>query len=74
MMLVLSSLPPRPVSITAKSTPFSENQRNAIPVVISKKESPSVSLPLRKSYTQLLSGISHPSLEMIFILSRKSQR
>ena len=38
MILVLSSLPPRPVSITATSTPRSANQLKAMAVVISKND------------------------------------
>ena len=50
MMLVLSSLPPRPTSTTATSTFSSANQRKAIPVVISKKESPRASMSASRSH------------------------
>ena len=72
--MVLSSLPPSPVSITARSTFLSANQLKAIPVVISKKDSPSVDWRCRRERISLFSGIRNEAPLMIFILSRKSTR
>ena len=74
MMLVLSSLPPSPVSITAMSTSSAANQLNAIPVVISKNERPSDGALWRKSQTYCSLTILHPPFSIIFILSLKSIR
>ena len=72
MMLVLSNLPPKPVSITAMSTDCCANQSNAMATVISKKEGSISSINgiilLVKSTTNDLEHIS----PLTFILSLKS--
>ena len=82
MTLVLSSLPPSPVSITAQSTSISANHLKARPVVISKNESWSRSRSslylVRKSYTYSSVTREGPSAEdflpsTILILSLKSR-
>ena len=76
MMFVLSRRPPRPTSITAASTPRRANHQKAMPVVISKKDSPSKSFSykFRNSQTSSRVIISNPPSDIIFILSRKSRR
>ena len=78
MMFVLSSLPPRPTSITATSTSCSANHQKAIPVVISKNDSPSKSFSVKKENTASFAIISGPErlspIRMILMRSRKSTR
>ena len=73
-MLVLSRRPPSPVARTAASTFSSANQLKAMPVVISKKDSPVRAWPWRKSQTYSLEGIRKIPPYTVFILSRKSVR
>ena len=76
--MVLSSLPPSPVSITAKSTPSLLNHSKAMAVVISKNDSPSLSISsphLRQnSATNSRGTIVQPEPSHILALSRKSTR
>ena len=74
IMLVLSSLPPSPVSITATSTSCPANQLKAIPVVISKNERPLRSCPPTKSQTSRSEIMRQPPPSIILALSLKSAR
>ena len=78
IMFVESSLPPRPVSMTAMSTFSLAKKSKAIAVVISKNEglwiSKKLSHLLRKAETSSLEIILKPSAVTTFILSRKSTR
>ena len=72
IILVLSSLPPSPVSITATSTPISLKYLNAIMVVISKKEGCNLSISGFAFSTKSITYCSSIGLPFTLMRSEKS--